>query len=298
MSIDFNNSNLTKLMQCGERFRRSVIEKEARPGTIEQYRGTAVHAVAAESHTRQMKATTIIAPQDAADRAYVLREALPSLAEAGDLAAEEFDRKVGEGIRELPEEMEAGVATVRGQEKDAAVDLARMYVRDVAPTIDPIAVERKVVVKPRDSDLVVYGTMDLVTREPSPSVYARVGETIEVIRDQKTGTKTPPGDTAHKSQQLDMYSMLRKAETGTMPGKVTLDYLIRTPKRGEVKHIRLDSRRTDGDVGALVNKLNVAVEAVRRGVFVPNTNGWWCDVRYCEFFQSCQYVSGRRKGNE
>jgi RecB family exonuclease len=282
MGFSWSNSNISMLMRCPEQFRRAVIEGERRQGTAEQHRGTAVHAVAAEAHTRQLKAKSY-----GADTQSELAMVLPSIEEARDLAATEFDRVVGsEGVRLLPDES-GNPSVIIGGFKDAAVDLSGFYVKEVAPNVDPVAVEHKVIVKPRDSDIVISGIMDLVSEEPGGK---------RRIRDVKTGDKTPPGNTADRSPQLDMYAMLHKVETGKLPDGVTLDHVVRTPKMAQMKHVRLDSVRTEADITALVERINIAVETVKRGAFMPNTNGWHCDRRYCYFFDSCKYVSSRIKG--
>jgi len=290
MSQEWNNSALTDLQRCGEMFRRRHIEGERRPRTLPQARGTAVHAAAREANLRRMDA------------------AVMSVEEAEDVAADAFEREVQDGItpsgdavdgEARPDDVDAA--------KDFAVDLGGLYAKVVAPTLDVVAVERKVIVRPRDSDLVVHGTMDVITREPASvslvgQLRASLGleeqETVEVIRDAKTSEKSPAASAAERSQQLTMYGMIRSAETGALPGKYVLDYLVRTPGRGLRRHVPLETTRDARDVAALVRRINVAVAAVKRGVFVPADPAlsWWCAPRWCEFWSDCPFVNGRRGG--
>jgi hypothetical protein len=113
----------------------------------------------------------------------------------------------------------------------------------------------------------------------------------EVVRDLKTSEKSPSKDAADRSQQLTMYALIRQAEVGALPVKLTLDYLVRTPARLDRKHVPLDTVRDAEDVGALVHRINTAVEAVKRGVFMPTApDSWWCAPAWCEFYGSCVYV--------
>ncbi len=258
----WNNSALRTLQECGEKFRRRYLEREWAPSSPRQLRGTVVHRIATQSLLRKLREQT-----------------LPSVEEVRDLAATEFDRRWQAGVA-LSREERAVATSVAAESKDFAVDLSGYHVHTVAPVITPVGVERRIIVRPQDSDLEIHGTIDLIDQGP----------TGEVIRDLKTSEKSPPASAAAVSQQLTMYGMIRMAEVGQLPAHFTLDYLVRTPKRHERKHVPLETMRTADDIRALVARLNTAVAAVERGVFVPaNPESWWCAPTYCEFFHTCPY---------
>jgi hypothetical protein len=263
-TIQWNNSALTKLERCGEAFRRRYVEGEYVPPSPRMLRGTVVHKVASAAMLRKLE-----------------EHAVPSTEEAKDLAATEFEQQWAGGVSLDAEPIEGSADLEKARSKDFAVDLSEFYVSGVAPRVEPVAVERHIEVRPKDSDLVIHGTMDLVARVPEG----------EIVRDLKTSEKSPSKDTADKSQQLSFYAMLRQAEVGALPVKLTLDYLVRTPARAERKHVPLDTVRDPEDVQALVNRLNTGVEAVKRGVFMPtNPDSWWCSRQWCEYHASCVYV--------
>jgi hypothetical protein len=263
-TIQWNNSALTKLERCGEAFRRRYIEEEVIPPSPRMLRGTVVHRVASAAMMRKLE-----------------EHQLPGREEAKDLAATEFEQQWAGGVSLQAEPIEGSVELEKARSKDFAVDLSEFYVDGVAPRVEPVAVERHITVKPKGSDLVIHGTMDLVTKVPDG----------EVVRDLKTSEKSPSMDTADRSQQLSMYALIRQAEVGELPVKLTLDYLVRTPARAERKHVPLDTTRTAADTAALVHRINTAVEAVRRGVFMPTApDSWWCSPAWCEYFGSCVYV--------
>ena len=281
----WSQSALYTLELCGERFRRRYIEGEDAPPTAIMVRGTAVHYVAAEAHKQQMFA------RGEWDGDPPAMEAAPGTSEAReqarDLAAQAFNRQRNAGITFSREDERAGVARVEGEQKDAAVALAALYVDRAAPRVYPIAVERRIIVKPKDTDVSVSGILDLVERLPSGG---------ECITDEKTTERTPPKDAADRSRQLTMYALIRKADVGKLPERTSLVHLVK--KRGQVDMVRQDSRRTEGDVGALVNRLNRAIESVKRGVFMPNTNGWHCSPRWCPYFESCPFPEGKNRYKE
>ena len=263
--LSWNNSSLSLLQRCGEAYRRRYIEKESIPPAPRMLRGTVVHRAASAALLRKMEQHT-----------------LPTTAEARDLAATEFEQAWAGGVTLSAEETGEGVGTVRGRSKDFAVDLAGFHVDRVAPGITPIGVERRIVVKPRDSDLEIHGTIDLIDQTP----------TGEVIHDLKTSEKSPNRDAADTSQQLSMYALIRTAEVGVIPERLILDYLVRTPAKLEKKHVVLETQRSAEDLGAMVARINVAVESVRKGSFLPApSDAWWCAPSYCDFFPSCRYVT-------
>lgn len=282
---DWSNSKLTTLQMCPERFRRRYIEKEESGSTRRMGQGSAFHRVTAEIHKRQFDAkTALVTPTtEPAVRRAILHNAIPSLEETADLAADAWEAVANEGITYTKAELaEAPELILRGQAKDAVVDLAEIYNLQIAPLIDPLYVERKVIVKPKDSDITVRGQLDLGHEDPVRG---------EIIRDGKTSAKSPNKRAADESQQLTMYSMLRWAETGALPAGVALDYVVRT-KTGQMKTVSLESTRNLADVQTLVNRINVAVDAVKKGVFIPAQPGvaWWCAPAWCEFWTTCKFV--------
>jgi len=258
----WSNSSLTLLERCGEKFRRRYIEKERVPPSPRMLRGTVIHRVAKMAMLRKLE-----------------EQEIPSGEEARDVAATEFEQEWAGGVS-LDHGTDANVE--KAGSKDFAVDLSAFYVGAVAPTVEPIAVERRIEVAPKDSDLKITGVIDLVAKLPSGG---------EAIRDTKTSEKSPNRDAAENSQQLTMYAMVRQADVGKLPEALALDHLVRTPARREQKHIVQETTRDAGDVAALVNRLNTAVEAVKRGVFMPTApDSWWCSRNWCEYWSSCVYV--------
>ena len=262
--LRWSNSSLQCLQQCGERYRRRYIERDFVPRSPRQVRGTVVHKVASIAYLQK----------------YALRT-LPSVEQTRDTAADAFEAEWRSGVLLSAEEAEIGAARVEADSKDFAVDLAGFHVEAVAPAITPVGVERKIIVKPKDSDLEINGVIDLIDATPAG----------EVIRDLKTAEKSPVKSAAEDSMQLSFYAMIRQAEVGHLPKELALDYLVRTPSKHERKHVPLVTTRGPEDVASLVHRINVAVEAVKKGIFVPaSPDAWYCSRAYCEYFESCPYV--------
>lgn len=276
----WSHSKVVRLHRCGEAFRREIEEKDPSPPTSSMVRGTTVHYVAAEGHMRQLAARTA---QPGHPKSIVLRESLPSSEEAADLAATRFEtEKRAYGIAAPADEF-GPASKIIGRDKDTAVRMSRFYVEKVAPFIDPTFVERKIVVEPEDADIAISGILDLGTKDLQGD---------ETIWDTKTGARKPSSNEADTSDQLTMYALLRKLETGKLPARVGLNYIVAEPKANTgVYSVELLSKRTEADIRVAVNRLNNAIEAVRKGVYLANGPGnWWCSPKWCRFHPTCPYV--------
>jgi hypothetical protein len=295
----WSNSALYTLQQCGERFRRRYIERDFRPSGVRAKRGTAVHHVANEAHMRQLRAKEEGKPVEE-----YLSLVLPTVEEAKDLAAMTFDEAVKGGLALTEDEREAGEAKVVGAEKDVAVAMAEQYVTGVAPRVDPVGVERRVIIKPEGTDIEIVGIVDLVSEErllgewserDGPVIVAerRLRQRIEVVNDLKTADRQPQEGAVDKSQQLALYALIRTAETGRPPDKVRLRTMVKT-RTGKVSTVEQTGEKTQADLEAVAQRLNAAIETARAGTFVPaNPDSWWCSERFCEYWSDCKFALGR-----
>jgi len=290
----WSNSSLTTVQICGHKFYLRYIKRDRRPSGFKGKRGTAVHKVALEAHKRQM------VDLDRWTGTEPLMKESPGSVRAGeearDIAADAFEAAMKEGGYVSAEDKAEGVATVRAEQKDAAIDLSELYVNEIAPPIRPAAVERKISVKPKDSRITVQGYIDLVQDEPSATEHDQpTGESSDVIRDLKSAEKSPPEYAAKVSQQLTMYHLIRLAEVGKMPRAGRLVHLVRTPKKHDLKVVTQETTRDHDDISILVRRINKAVEAVDKGVFIPadpSAPGSPCG--WCEYNDgTCEYVRRR-----
>jgi RecB family exonuclease len=271
MTRAWHASSLATLLGCGIAYERRYLRKEYTPATTRMLRGAAVHRALGQGLGLQLTSGTP-APVELYE----------------DVAATEVDRARHGGATLTAEEMSTGVAATWGGLKDAAVQFAGHYGENVAPTVTPVAIERRVTVDaiPGLPDVTLIGTMDQVTRE---------ADGAEMVRDDKSTERTPMRTAADTSGQLTMYALLRSLETGTLVSRVALDHLVRSPKTGEVKHVHQPSTRTSADLHALVRRIAAADRAVQAGIFLPAApEDWRCSERYCPFWSDCSYAQGRK----
>lgn len=258
----WSNSSLTTLQMCGEKFRLQYLEKDRRQSGPQAKRGIAIHAVAKEAHKRQL----VDLGKWEGDTPLMTN--LPgtgeSIKEARDLAADQFEIAIKEGVEYSKKDLEIGAAKVRAASKDAAIDLAGLYVGDVAPIVVPEAVERKVEIQPKGMDITLMGFIDLIEADNG-----------DVIRDLKTAEKKPWKGAAAVSQQLTLYHLIRAADVKQQTGEVKLAragklvHLVRTPEKHDMSIVVQETTRDMEDIKALVNRIRTAVSAVEAGIFVP-----------------------------
>ena len=288
----WSHSSLSKLMRCGEAWKRDEIEREYAPPTSSMARGSAVHAVAAEAHTRQI-AGKIEHPDW--PKSMVLRESLPGEDEAADLAATrfEYERRTSGIVADNDETDEPNIAI--GRAKDSAVRMSRHVVTRIAPYVDPIAVEHKLVIEPKDADVRISGVLDLITVE-RPLVEG--GPPRRGVRDYKTSKRAPDADEADTSGQLSMYALLDSlANNGEIADVFALDYVVEDPRRfsGSPYLVSLESSRQQEDIDVTVARLNNAIDGVKAGVFLANgVNTWYCSPRWCRWHPTCPFISKAR----
>src|SRR3990167_6437834 len=123
---------------------------------------------------------------------------------------------------------------------------------------------------------------DLGTREPDGR---------EVLRDIKTANREPAENAAEESEQLTVYALGRKIQTGSIPD-VALDFVVSQPKRGGAVWLtERTSTRTENDLQTIIHRMNNAIESARAGVFVANGPGnWYCSSKFCRFHPTCKFV--------
>lgn len=294
----WSHSSLQMLQRCGYQFYLKYIMRDFRDGGPAMKRGIACHHVAKEGHKRQMSIMDLWTGAEPEMEEEPGSE--KSVEEAHDIAARSFESEWKKGVRLNEKEKALGRELVKAQAKDAAVDISGFYIGHVAPTVNPIAVERKIEVPSTKLDITLVGYLDLIEDEDGR----------EYIRDLKSAEKAPSGfvedeatsdellkfgrsDGADLSTQLTIYSMIRFAETKKLPEGQRLVTVTRTPKGQSMKGYIAETSRTMEDLNILGGRLRVAISAVEKGVFVPadpsvpGTPCSWCDYNdgTCRYFR-------------
>lgn len=286
----WSHSKLVKLGRCGEMFRRAYIENEWGPTSTSLVRGRVVHHIAQVGHERQLKARKA---EPKKPRSLVLREALPSIEEVSDEAVTSFDAELRSNsiitVPEKDEDPKTSKAKIIERDRMAALHMSRFYIDRAAPFVDPIGVEKKLVIEPADSPIRVSGIIDLEAILPDGR---------RTIRDLKTTMRCPNDREADDSDQLSMYALLdylsQPEGTRKLADVFALDHIVKDPRAFTAPYlVAQETTRKPNDLMVTLARLNNAIAAVKAGVFLANGPGnWWCSARFCTFYSDCRYVRG------
>jgi hypothetical protein len=145
-----------------------------------------------------------------------------------------------------------------------------MYMADVAPTIDPAAVELHVT--GAIAGVAVQGYIDLMDVE---------GRIIDV----KTAKKKPAGIRSDYRLQVATYSQLAPGANGI----VKLDTLVKTKT---LQLVEQTFAVTEADVRSTQTLYPLAQEGMRSGLYMPNRGSMLCSRKYCPFFERCEIDFG------
>jgi len=261
-----SQSRLGMLGRCAEQYRRRYIEDEVIPPGVSACRGIGVHGGAKANFRQKIKT----------------HEDLPT-PEVIDIAVAEFDRVLKRGIRFTPEEAARGGKVVTDEARDTTAGLAETFADEVAPAYQPEMVEQKQRIILPDAPFDLVAVVDLLTDDG-------------YVVDMKTSSKAPGAYDADQSEQLTFYALVYRALKGDLPAGVTLEVLVETPAQKKRYRKALHSKRTLGDLTALVNRINQAVRLIDAGIFIPtNPSNWWCDPRWCGYYPTCKYVNPNRR---
>jgi hypothetical protein len=199
-----------------------------------------------------------------------------------DAAATEFDERVkNEGLLLTKEEASRSSLLI-GESKDKSVELARKLCTDVAPRIQPIAVQAKVCFE-RDAvkDVAFEGFVDVVD------------ESHDVI-DVKSSKNKWQEDKASSEEQPTFYLKGARETLGTQSEKFTYHIITKgkTPQ-----HQVVDTTRDESDLVSLDNRANVLVTMRKAGLFPPTDPGSWrCGPMWCGYYLAgCPFISKRKK---
>lgn len=259
--LQLHQSALNTLSMCGVKFERSVLMGEKIPPSARMVVGTAVDR--AVRGDLQMKI----------DKGMLLTEP-----EVQDTARDALNAEWNCGVR-IDEDDSEELVNSRGGAVDCAVDMAVHYHRAAAPAVKPTHVARKWVLDIEGLDIQLAGEID-------------VQEGVNSIRDTKTSAKSPVKDLADKSLQLTTYALAVKTLDGELPQRVFLDYVVRTPKRRDLKLVTLESSRTYWDITHLAERVKLTAQLVEKGVFAPApVDSWWCSKKYCGYFDTCKFAA-------
>lgn len=182
-----------------------------------------------------------------------------------------------------------------GERKSAAKDdgaaMVRTYHREVAPSLQPAAVEQAVLIplQTANGDILppLLTQLDLIDESRR-------------ITDFKTTSKQPDPDAANASGQLTAYEVAHRSAFGAPSAGQELIHLRRPLKSKPFSEVfRQPTSRSDEQVGNYLRHvhavgLQISV-AVQTGLFpMADPNSWACSAKFCGYFAICPGGAVRR----
>lgn len=276
-----HSSHLSLLYRCGEKFRRIVLLGEYEPPRTPLIIGTAAHAVIAKNLTNKIEKGTLLT-----------KEAVQ------DFSRDEFVRNWHESpVIFTDEEVEVGVQKVRDQAQDVTVQLVTAHHYQLAPKIQPKAVERKWVLEAPGFPYDLAGTIDIDEDLRIILPGDVQWKTESSIRDTKTRKTNLGIQEVERSEQYTLYAMAKYFLDGKLPDFVVQDNLIKPTKTREAYAISYSSTRTLEDFKVFNRRFEQACKIIEREIFTPaNPQDWWCSKDFCGFAATgdCPYFNSKR----
>jgi RecB family exonuclease len=156
--------------------------------------------------------------------------------------------------------------------KQQGETLVRLYMDQVAPHIEPAAVELPV--SGRIGGVSVRGVIDLL------DVHGRV-------IDLKTAARKPSEISPDYRMQVASYALLAPRANGT----ARLDTITKTKKPAvHSAEFAVDQP----DIDQAVRTYPAVQQAMRAGVFFPNRGHFACSRSHCSYWRNCEHTFGGR----
>jgi len=251
---------MEQLAKCGIAFERRSINGERTPPSARMVIGTAVDRAVRRNLQHKIDTGDLAPVEEVRD-------------EARDALVNEW----ASGVKLDAEDQEDGIN--EGRALDMAVNLSSFHHSAAAPNIQPTHVARKWVLDVDGLDIQIAGEID-------------IQEGSRAIRDTKTSGKSPVKTLADESLQLSTYALAVRQIDGAVPAKVVLDYLVQTPKRGDMKLVQLESVRREEHLQPVLERIAMFDRIIRSGIFTPAPIGsWWCSAKFCAFHETCRYAA-------
>jgi len=177
------------------------------------------------------------------------------------------------------EERGKGVEALKAECIDKAVTCATVHHRELAPSVQPVAVEREWVVNIDGFPVALAGTIDC--------------DEGDIIDDWKTSAKSPAKGDADSSGQLTMYAMAKYTLDKVIPA-CRIGYMVKTKTP---KAVWQETTRTVEDFHPMLRIIERISECIDKEVY-PFASSmaprpWWCSPKFCGYYATCEGVSKR-----
>lgn len=262
-------SSIALYQKCVIRWKRRYIDAEPEPISGAAIAGRAFGNAARDSYGNKVQTGQLLSTADVLD-AYSDSWEL-ALAQDGELVDWEDEKP--------------------GRIKDSGYRVLPVYHQLVAPTIKPLAVERRFTIKLPDVDWTVTGYMDVECADEIPDLKLRTRSKGHISQAE-----------ADSEPQPGFYLLARRAEGFPARNGFAYHSSVRAARGIAVKPGDVAvtyTQRTDEQLDALVELIyQVAAEIQWRMEYdvwtPPPATAWWCSRDWCGFWDSCRFGGALR----
>lgn len=260
MKLTLSPSKIDTFERCQLQFKYRYLEGRVSPPSAAAAIGTATHK-AVESNLRAKLETGTLLPLDVVK----------------DMARDSVENQWSGGVVVSEDgPCDKGAAT------DEAVSLAELHALQVAPQVEPVAVERGLGAQIH-AGLVITGHIDV--------------EEADAIRDTKTIKATPSVIKGEHYNQAQLYAVTLLANKGALPASIKLDYLVKLKK--DKKALTLVAPVTHETAQRALDRVVLTARVIERAIttgdFLPAAaNGWVCSKNWCGYWGECPFGAAKR----
>ena len=253
-----SHSQINMLLKCGIQYQFRYIDGIIAPPSASLVRGKCGHTTL-EKNFRQKIQT---------------KEDLP-IEEVKDAFSDEWEKSKYEIVWKKKEIGDLSPAKAGGIFKDSGIALVSKFHENLSPLIQPVAVEDKFEIHFEGGYPKLIGFID------------REDEGDEIGEVKFVG-KSPSADDAQSDIQLTIYDLGYRTKHGKPPKKLKKQYAVNTKEPKTV--VQEVGCRDDATINRLMWRMQAAMIALEKGVFLPAPAGsWWCGENWCGYWDRCKY---------
>lgn len=241
-------SKINQFLRCGLAYYfRHVVGLRTPPRSYQVF-GTSLHAGIAHNYRKKMESQLDL-----------------PLGEVQEFFSADWDYQKGKVLWESGESPDAM--------KDEGMKILSIYHGQIAPKIQPKAVEQPFEVRFDNVGYSFKGIIDLVDTNTG------------FVVDHKTTRKTPSAVDVHKDLQLTAYSMGHRILFGQAPKGLRFDYMVRCRSP---KVIQMETNRDESDVQRFLKLVGHVASAIKAQIFYPNPTSFCCSAKLCPYWPECE----------
>lgn len=152
-------------------------------------------------------------------------------------------------------------------------DILLKFIIEICPSVRPKHIEKTFEIKLQTfSNYSLIGVWDVIDEN-------------NVIIDNKVYSKKVSQTQIDNDLQLSIYSLAYRLLNKQKENNLRLDIVV---KNSKLNTQQLTTTRSYSDIMFTIEVIQKAIKAIKKGIFVPNPNSFFCSKDYCGYFNICR----------